>query len=335
MKTIAALGGNFDCASKGEIASVMAIEGMNPSTDIIFANPCKQIGDMRYARKTGVTMVTFDNEHELIKIKEHWPEVGLVMRIITDDSHSICKFSTKFGVPLDNTTELITKVKQYGLNLIGISFHVGSGCLSVESFEAAVRSAHSVFQEAQRQGFNMRLLDIGGGFPGTNDVTPSFASIANVVRPLLDELFPQDIQIIAEPGRYFAAASHVLACNVYSKRTTEVYNAELNEKTKEFLYYINDGVYGSFNCILFDHAVVSPLVVKEPMIATGEIENTYISTVFGPTCDSMDTINKRIPLPELHVGDWVYYDNFGAYTLAAGSAFNGFKTTQHHYVLRL
>jgi len=334
MKTIALLGGCFDCASKTEIANAMAL-GMDAHNDIIFANPCKQLADIRYARQTGVNMVTFDNEHELIKIKEHWPEAGLVMRIITDDSQSICKFSSKFGVPLNNTTDLISKVKQYGLNLVGISFHVGSGCLSVKSFEAAVRSAHSVFEEAKRQGFDMKVLDIGGGFPGSDDVKPTFPEIANVIRPLIDELFDESVRVIAEPGRYFAAASHILCCNVFSKRTTDVFAEESTEKTREFLYYINDGVYGSFNCILFDHATVTPLVVKEPMIATGEIESTYISTLFGPTCDSMDTIAKRILLPELHVGDWLYFDNFGAYTLAAGSAFNGFKTSKHHYILRI
>jgi len=334
MKTIALLGGCFDCASKTEIASALAL-GMNAYNDIIFANPCKQLADIRYARKTGVNMVTFDNEHELIKIKEHWPEAGLVMRIITDDSQSICKFSSKFGVPLHNTADLISKVKQYGLNLVGISFHVGSGCLSVKSFEAAVRSAHSVFEEAKRQGFDMNVLDIGGGFPGSDDVKPRFSEIADVVRPLLDELFSEDVRIIAEPGRYFAASSHVLCCNVFSKRTTDVVDSDTNEKSREFLYYINDGVYGSFNCIIFDHAIVTPLVVKEPMMATGEIESTYTSTLFGPTCDSMDTIAKRISLPELQVGDWLYFDNFGAYTLAAGSAFNGFKTSKHHYILRL
>eukprot|EP01027_Heterolobosea_sp_BB2_P008946 GEZU01013251.1.p1 GENE.GEZU01013251.1~~GEZU01013251.1.p1 ORF type:complete len:452 (+),score=162.53 GEZU01013251.1:237-1592(+) len=345
IRTIRAMGGCFDCASKGEIATVLNLcPDLNPTTDIIFANPCKQVADMRAARQQGVSMVTFDNEHELIKIRDTWPEVGLVMRIITDDSRSICKFSSKFGVPLHQTTELISKVKQYGLNLIGISFHVGSGCLSVDTFIDTIRSAHAVFEEAKRQGFNMTLLDIGGGFPGTDDAVVTFPEIANAIRPLLDELFPAEdgVQIIAEPGRFFAAASHFLCCNVYAKRTvvpapvTDASNgdatATTTEKDNEFMYYINDGVYGSFNCLLFDHAVVTPLVVKSTAAGSS---TPRISTIFGPTCDSMDTIAKKVPLPEVNVGDWLYFDNFGAYTLAAGSAFNGFKTTKHNYIFRV
>lgn len=314
MKLLASLGANFDCASRAEIQQVL---GMNVSASrIIYANPCKMVSHIEYAKASGVEMMTFDNSHELTKIAQTFPNAKLVLRIITDDSNSICRFSTKFGAPLDVCPKLLTQAKELGLDVMGVSFHVGSGCMNAQSFCAAIRNAHKVFQLAQDLGFDMKMLDLGGGWPGTGFEGINFSEIADAIRPLIDELFPTEIEVIAEPGRYFVAESHTLAVNIYAKRSVE-HNGD-----KSFLYYINDGVYQSFNCILFDHYSPKPLILTR---SSDGIDN-YPCTIFGPTCDSMDCVNKDILLPELEVGDWLYFKNMGAYSVAAASPFNGFKS---------
>lgn len=313
VKTLGSLGVNFDCASKNEIQQVLDM-GFDANR-IIYANPCKMKSHISYARSSGVDLMTFDNVAELRKVAEVYPNSRLVMRIITDDSNSVCKFSSKFGVPLHNTKALLEEAKKLDLNVVGISFHVGSGCMSTASFISAIRSAANVFEQAKNIGFNFNFLDIGGGFPGSNDVPITFPEIANAVRPLLDELFPPEVQIISEPGRYFVCEAYTLAVNVFAKRTVEV------EDTKEFLYYINEGVYQSFNCIVFDHVVPQPKVFE----LNGR-NDTFKSTLFGPTCDSVDCIGKGMELPELEIGEWLYFTNMGAYTVAAASPFNGFKS---------
>jgi len=285
---------------------------------IIYANPCKMKSHIEYAKNSDVDLMTFDNSHELIKIAECYPNARLLLRIITDDSQSVCRFSTKFGAPLDTTYKLLELAKELGLNVSGVSFHVGSGCMSASSFVSAIRSANRVFKEAEELGFNFTMLDLGGGWPGINDERIDFPVIAAAIRPILDELFPSHIEIIAEPGRFFVAQSHTLAVNVFAKRT--VVDATTNEK--HFLYYVNDGVYQSFNCILFDHYTPTAQV----LVPRGESSPTYKSTVFGPTCDSMDCIGKDIMLPEMDVGEWMYFKNMGAYSVAAASPFNGFKS---------
>lgn len=312
VQTLGHLTANFDCASKGEIQQVLD-NGVSPSR-IIFANPTKQVSHILYAKEVGVEMMTFDNTHELDKIASCYPDSKLVLRIITDDSNSVCRFSTKFGAPLNVCPSILAHAKALGLNVIGVSFHVGSGCMSVRSFEAAIRSAAQVFQMGKEAGYNFNLLDIGGGWPGTDGDGIRFNDIAQHIAPILDELFPAHIEIIAEPGRYFVAESHTLALNVFAKRTME------SETGKSFLYYVNDGVYQSFNCIFFDHAHPQPLVF-EPKGRT----EVFPATVFGPTCDSMDCIARNIELPELEVGEWLYFKSMGAYTTAAASPFNGFK----------
>jgi len=314
VKTLGSLGVNFDCASKNEIQQVLDM-GYDPSR-IIYANPCKMKSHITYARNAGVDLMTFDNSAELKKVAEVFPTARLVIRIITDDSSSVCKFSSKFGVPLNNTQNLLKEAKDLNLNVVGVSFHVGSGCMSSASFVSAIRSAAQVFEQGKTLGFNFNLLDIGGGFPGSTDVPITFSEIANNVRPLLDELFPPEVQIIAEPGRYFVCEAYTLAVNVFAKRIIEQPGAK-----KEFLYYINEGVYQSFNCIFFDHVIPDPHVFD----LKGRTE-TFKSTVFGPTCDSIDCIGKGMELPELEVGEWLYFKNMGAYTVAAASPFNGFKS---------
>lgn len=105
---------------------------------------------------------------------------------------------------------------------------------------------------------------------------------------------------------------------------------------KSFMYYINDGVYGSFNCLLFDHAQAFPKVlgVKSRPVRHKDsawLGDWYDCSVWGPTCDSMDCISKTARLPELHIGDWLYFEEMGAYTLAAASRFNGFDLSRVYY----
>jgi ornithine decarboxylase len=321
VRTLASLGVNFDCASKSEIQQVLGC-GV-AANRIIYANPTKMKTHIGYAKSSSVDLMTFDNADELRKIAECYPAARLILRIITDDSNSICRFSTKFGAPLGDCDRLLQLAKELSLNVVGISFHVGSGCMSTQSFIGAIRSAKSIFQMGEEKGFRFTILDLGGGWPGTDDDGIKFSEIANAIRPVLDEEFP-DTTLIAEPGRYFVAESHTLAVNVFAKRSVQLENGR-----KQFLYYVNDGVYQSFNCIFFDHAHPKPLVFTP----NGRTE-MHECTVFGPTCDSLDCIAKNIELPELEIGEWLYFKNMGAYTVAAASPFNGFKSSPTTFFVR-
>lgn len=315
VKLLAKLGANFDCASKGEIKQILDL-GVAPER-IIFANPCKQTSFIKFAAANKVSMMTFDNEAELYKIKNHYPDAELVIRIKVDDSKSLCKFGIKFGVCPNKAKHLLETAKKLNLNVIGVSFHVGSGCYDSSLFYEAVRSSKFVFDEAAKLGFKFHLLDVGGGFPGTDDAEISFEESSQELTLGFNEFFPEEsnVRIIAEPGRYFVASAFTSVCNVTSVR--EVKNGD--GSVDGFMYYLNDGVYGSFNCILFDHQFPVPYALND------EDKVEYKCSVWGPTCDSMDCISKASHLPKLNISDWICFDNMGAYTLAAGSKFNGFK----------
>lgn len=631
VRTLACLGCNFDCASKGEIALVQQITKELPKgyrkPEIIYANPCKSRSHLIDAVCRGVRMVTFDNTAEVRKCASISKKIQLILRIITDDSGSQCRLSSKFGANKKQWPTLLGEAKQCGLEVVGVSFHVGSGCRDATRYAMALRDCKELFEMAKRDfGFDMKILDIGGGFPGEThslwnpakafgdptaeerdhiDAVPKahrrkitelepfpsireelgeaesddeeeeeedekegkelkelekkkseesedasslgdnereymyFNEIAEAVCPMLDELFPPSsgVKIIAEPGRYLVAACATLVASVVSVRNNitdknvsaqgisdrlasenvfmvtraeedeiveghaaalereenpiietlveeladysqrfaranlaqqeiDVYLDNVNpEETDEvlaeapevdcnivqegemrhtvegmqagivvgcadmfdddasaisgrrsrgvsfdgsntldvsivtggtnvggldlpcvlaaageaavsgivrqaiadaaqplqddFAYYINDGVYGAFNNLLFDHATVRPRKLRDAIsphhqivevihgegenaLRTIEVveeetdhpqdENLYSSTVFGPTCDSMDVLSRGVLLPKMNIGDWMYFQNMGAYTSAAASTFNGFPTTDKFYV---
>ncbi|XP_061175347.1 ornithine decarboxylase-like [Saccostrea echinata] len=332
LKLLADMGTNFDCASKAEIMKVLDL-GVDPSR-IIYANPCKQNSYIKYAAKKHVDMMTFDNEDELHKVKTWFPEARLVLRILPPSNFKVqCELGNKYGCHPDKACALLEVARNLGLNVMGVSFHVGSGCEEAEAFAVAIQQARTVFDIGLNMGFNMTLLDIGGGFPGQQSAPVPFSAIAGIVNEALDHYFPasEDVEIIAEPGRYFVASAFILTVNIIAKRvvTKEKTNDDdpVDTKGPVMMYYVNDGVYGSFNCLLFDHAKVEVNTLQG-----SELEQCYTSSVWGPTCDGLDCILEECSLPELRVGHWLFFKDMGAYTMSAASTFNGMPPPHKYYL---
>jgi ornithine decarboxylase len=111
--------------------------------------------------------MTFDNEAEVAKCAQISKRIRLILRIITDDSGSQCRLSSKFGAPPAMWHPLLASAKKHGLEVVGVSFHVGSGCRDASRYDLAIRDAKELFKMAKKEfGFEMTILDIGGGFPG-------------------------------------------------------------------------------------------------------------------------------------------------------------------------
>jgi len=542
VETLVTLGCSFDCASRNEmrlVQNVAAKLGVK-QPDIIFANPCKPRSHIIEAVCRNVTLMTFDNEAEVKKCASISNKIQLILRIITDDSGSQCRLSSKFGAPKSSWRPLLSAAKAHGLSVVGVSFHVGSGCRDSTRYAMALRDARELFDLAEAEyGFKMTVLDIGGGFPGEThslwnpasvfgdptaeepipeftkrkytideeidfdesteieaegkkekdtEVTEFmyFSEIAAAVVPIIDELFPPNsgVRIIAEPGRYLVAASATLCTSVVSIRSnatsdvvpllkisdeqaafhvdqvtraeedlivadqsqanhpvidsivdeiaaySEMY-ARLNLNQQEFDVYAekaeltsddlqagahplgppedrimdgqtvekyhsvegmqmgivadcyDDGIsvvseqeesdgggMKSFLDNYADHAGLSLAAAGEAAIRPHRLKNAinkshrivttvengistleaveelesdeesdkekddglYPSTVFGPTCDSIDVVARSVLLPKMSMGDWLYFQNMGAYTSAAASDFNGFTPSDKFYV---
>ncbi|XP_056880161.1 ornithine decarboxylase-like [Takifugu flavidus] len=166
----------------------------------------------------------------------------------------------------------------------------------------------------------------------TSDEILKYLVFSEVINGALDEYFPFEsgVQVIAEPGRYYAESTFTLAANVIAKRVImEDMRKEGEVPERLMMYYLSDGVYGSLNFLLID-GQVSPYLHR----AVESSEKRYRSVIWGPTFDCVDKIvDNYLPDSELHVGDWLLIDNVGAYGISISTEFNGFKRSSIYSVV--
>lgn len=293
VRTLANLGSNFDCASPAEIQQVLA-EGVSPER-ILYANPCKRTEDIVFARVCGVSTTTFDSECELDKIAKFYPECKLVLRIRADDPKARCPLGNKYGAEERDWDVLLFTARSLGLDVVGISFHVGSYASSPKVFSLALAKAKKAAKLAKEYDFSIKIIDIGGGF--------SSATGLPKIRPI------KGVQLIAEPGRFFV------------EKVMELHTPVMGTKGSGLT--ISESLYGAFNCILFDHAQPRIKEVRDEF--GNKIEGDPVTrTIFGSTCDGSDIIYKEYDVPlGTDTGSWIVWENMGAYTCAAATRFNG------------
>jgi len=314
VRTFYEAGGSFDVASVAEFLNVH--ENVKDLPDearqafiwdrIIYANPIKAIATLEQLDRYK-PLVTYDNHEEVIKIARHAPHAGLVLRLRVPNTGSMVELSSKFGALPGEAVDLIAFAHNNRLEVEGLSFHVGSQCTNVENYIQALHLSSSVFQEAKARGFELKLLDIGGGFPALyDDTVPALKILAQAINPEVDRLFPLPIEILAEPGRFLVASAATAVAQIIGKTV----------RGGKLCYYLDDGVYHTFSGVIFDHCQYPMKSFKKGP--------TQICSVFGPTCDALDTISLAEQLPDLDLGDFVYAPNIGAYSAASSTSFNGF-----------
>jgi ornithine decarboxylase len=273
---------------------------------VVYANPIKPEETLR-ALDRYRPLVTYDNRAELAKIKAHAPHAGVALRLRVPNTGSMVELSSKFGCDPGEAAELVDEAFRIGLVVEGLSFHVGSQCTNFDNFVQALNMAAAVRNEALARGHDIKILDIGGGFPVAYDrhVKP-ISVLARKINAEIARLFPSDIEILAEPGRYLVATAATSVARVIGKAVRDGKPS----------YYIDDSVYHTYSGIIFDHCQYSVKAFRRG--------RTEISAVFGQTCDGLDTISRSESLPALEIGDLVYSENIGAYSNASSTWFNGF-----------
>jgi ornithine decarboxylase len=314
IKTFYDIGASFDVASVAEFLAVHELIKKLPAKErqafiwdkIIYANPIKAIETLQQLDQYK-PLVTYDNHEEVMKIAKHAPHSGLVLRLRVPNTGSMVELSSKFGALPGEAVDLIAYAHNNRLEVEGLSFHVGSQCTNPENYVQALHLAAGIFAEAKSRGFDLKLLDIGGGFPAHyDDTVPAFRSLARKINVELDRLFPAPIEILAEPGRFLVASAATALAKIVGKAV----------RGGKLCYYLDDGVYHTFSGIIFDHCRYHLKSFKK-----GPLQ---ICSVFGPTCDALDTISLAEQLPDLEIGDYLYSENIGAYSAASSTSFNGF-----------
>ena len=316
VKTLFNEGASFDVASYNEFMQVYeylhAFEDQDKDfyvwDKIIFSNTIKDIETLKKIKRYK-PLVTYDNKDELAKIREYCPTAGLVIRLKVPDTGSQVEMGSKFGAEPADGFNLIKEAFDMGLSVEGLSFHVGSQCTNFDNYTAALELTSELLNESRKKGYNLNLVDLGGGFPAPYDPqVPHFEKLAGIIDSECDRLFPKDVQIVAEPGRFMVATTATLVSEIIGKA----------RRDGKIFYHINDGVYHTFSGVVFDHWIPNFQAFTE-----GKEE---VCAVVGPTCDSFDKISLSERLPaDLKIGDCLYTENIGAYSVASSTKFNGFE----------
>jgi len=314
VRTLYQAGASFDVASMPEFMTVYKnIRHLPPKKQqdfiwdkIIYANPTKP-KETLLALDKYKPLVTYDNLNELKKIREFAPHAGVVLRLRVPNTGSMVELSSKFGCDAGEAVDLVHAAFEMGLVCEGLSFHVGSQCTNFENFVQALNMAAAVMRESKSRGHEIKILDIGGGFPARYDehVKP-FAQLARKINAEIQRLFPNNTQILAEPGRFLVATAATAVARIIGKTVRD----------GKKCYYIDDSVYHTFSGIIFDHCQYHLKAFRKG--------KTDICAVFGQTCDGLDTISQSEELPDLQIEDLVYSENIGAYSNASSTWFNGF-----------
>lgn len=307
VRTVYAMGGNLDLATTGEV-ELVARMGLDPQR-CIHTHPIKRDADIRHALGYGVTTFVVDNPDELEKFAPYAGRAGVLIRLSFRSPEAVVDLSRKFGCDPDGALELMRRARRLGVEVRGLSFHVGSQSRTPDTKVHAIDACSALMAEARREGLAaLGTLDIGGGFP--IDYVEAATPIEDFCAPIRAAFarLPADTRVIAEPGRFICGPAGTVLTSVMGRAFRD----------GRWWYYLDDGLYGSFSGQLYDHAryPVEPLLPYDGPRAP--------SVLAGPTCDSVDVIAEGIDLPPLRAGDILVGRQMGAYTWASATDFNFF-----------
>lgn len=305
LRVMKEMGSCFDVASDGEIRTLhdMGVEGAR----MIYANPVKTGVGLKACNECGVHKMTFDSASEITKIQASCPDATVLLRLRIDNSSAHVDLNKKFGAARENALDLMLKAKEAGLDMAGITFHVGSQTVSAEPYLHALDIARELFEEAKAAGLELRILDIGGGFPIPEPkVKFNLPEMLQQINARLDEDFP-NIEIWSEPGRYICGTAVNLITSVIG----------VTERGGQPWYFLDEGLYGTFSGVIFDQWDFKLISFKEG-------EERVAATFAGPSCDSLDIMFRGRMTSPLEVGDLLLVPSCGAYTSASATTFNGF-----------
>jgi ornithine decarboxylase len=304
LKVLAQEGVGFEIASTAELDLLLAL-GV-PAAEVFYSNPMKSRDAVAYAAAKGVEWFVVDSLDELRRVHETKADAKLYLRIATPNIGSDWPLSGKFGAGAADARDIVALAAKIGADLAGVTFHVGSQCRNPENWRVALEKARNLFDQMLKAGLKPRLLNIGGGYPVRHvRPIPSIEVIGAVVNEGL-KAFPDEVRVIAEPGRYLVSDAGYFVCRVIGTAT----------RGGKLWMHWDAGMFGG---------IIETTEGLKYRIRTDRSGPDVAWTVAGPTCDSVDVVMRDEALPsDLQEGDFIYVHNAGAYTTAYASQFNGF-----------
>jgi ornithine decarboxylase len=302
---------DFDVASLNEIRLIDGLFGR--AAGQFFNNPVKSRPAIRSASSDfGIRFFTADSIAEVDKIlneAESPRDLLIAVRLSTAGKDARYVLSTKFGAEVNEAVMLLQYIQRSGAKA-GISFHVGSQCLSPQAFSNALAQVGKVVRKAD---VPINVLNVGGGFPAPypGDKTRNLDYyLSHIIHGWRDLNLPLNCLLLCEPGRGLVATAGTVILQVVNRHDGAI--------------FVNDGVFGTLQEL--GHPKESrPTKLHRRGGSTSQRMAKF--KVYGPTCDSNDVLGAPFTLPEdVQEGDWIEVGMMGAYSLSMRTAFNGFHT---------
>jgi ornithine decarboxylase len=315
LATLATAGSGFDVASPGEISQVLELGA--PPEMLCYANPVRKPTDVAAAAASGVRLFVTDSAEDVDVLAEAAPGVSVLVRLAVDEAGSATPFGGKFGASPDEAGPLLRRADALGLDVAGLSFHVGSQQVRPAAWAHAIGAAAQV---SAGFGAPIRLLDLGGGFPVPyRDAVPTLAEYATTIRTAVRQHFPRHPPALAvEPGRLLVAEAGVLHARVV--RVSQRHDGRR-------WVYLDVGRYSGL-------AETEGEAIRYRLATEHDGGPVAPAVLAGPTCDGDDVLYRDVSLPvALRAGDAIRFLAAGAYSASYASVgFNGLPPLPVHCV---
>ena len=303
------LGSGLDTVSLQEVQLGLHA-GFSPER-IIFTPNGVSLKEMEEVIKIGA-QINIDNLAILEEFGNHHPDVPVCIRINPhvmaggNSNISVGHIDSKFGISIHQIPHLLRIVQNTGMNVNGIHMHTGSDILDIEVF---LHAAEILFDTAKN--FNkLEFIDFGSGFkvpykPGDieTDIEELGEKLSNRFHAFCQE-YGKELSLAFEPGKFLVSqAGYFIAPVNGVKQTTSTVFAQVDSG---FNHLIRPMLYGSYHHI--------------ENLSNKDGKKRFYSVV-GYICET-DTFGTNRQIAEVREGDYLVFNNAGAYCFSMASNYN-------------
>ncbi|BAJ32346.1 type III PLP-dependent enzyme [Kitasatospora setae] len=309
------LGARAEVSSMAEL--VTALEAGVPADQIMFLGPGKSEQEITACLKEDIRAIICESIDELAAIDRLAADLGTRARVVL-------RVNPSFTVKGSGLT-MGGKPRQFGIDeqalfdaedlpgrhartdLIGVQAYMGTRILSEEAVAENTRRILDMAERlAERQGFPLDLVDVGGGlgvayFAQEQDLDVD--RLADLVNPIFEEFHRRrpDTRVVMELGRYLVATGGVYVSAVrYVKESMGERFAITDGGTNHHMAAVGIGSFAKRNF---------------PMRLLNRAGGPAAKwNVTGPLCTPNDTLGKGVELADdLRPGDLIGVERSGAY----------------------
>ncbi|MET0342950.1 MAG: diaminopimelate decarboxylase [Polyangiales bacterium] len=320
-RLLRAEGALVDCVSLGELERAL-VAGFLPN-EIVYTADLVTPAALARIVETGVA-VNAGSEDMVTQLGQAHPGHDVWLRVNPGFGHGHSKKtntggeSSKHGIWHAQLPEALRRIDAYGLNLVGLHMHIGSGA----DLAHLDRVCEAMVREVTRLGRDVRAVSAGGGLsvPYREDEAPvdvsGYLARWQAAKKRMEDVLGHEIELEIEPGRFLVAEAGVLIGEVRAAK--QVGDNHFTLVDAGFNDLVRPAMYGAYHAISLlgrdDRAVDDarvPTVVGGPLCESGDVF----------TQDGTGSVVPRA-LPRAEVGDLLVFHDAGAYGASMASNYN-------------